>query len=159
MTGPWTPARIEAELQDAGRVLRALAVAGVWPAGLRSAWPEIVREPGEAYGWDGTRARPARPGPAEIAAMDQALGWLALIPDERRVLRRIVAARSLTHASTGRPLYSWRRIAGLVGASHVAVARWHAQGLGIIAQALNGREASGGRGQALPERPGSVASP
>ena len=137
MNEPWTAAQVEAELQAAGRVLRALGVAGVWPAGVRSAMPEVVREACEGYGWDGARVRPARPGPGEIAAMDRAFGWLRLIPDDCRVLRRIVAARSLTHAGTGRPLYSWRRIAGLVGASHMAVSRWHGQGLAIIAQALS----------------------
>ena len=136
MSEPWTPERIEAELQNAGRVLQALGIRGVWPGGAQSSMPEIVRDVNEGYGWDPGRVRPARPGPDEIAAMDRAFGWLQLIPGERWVLRRIVAARSMTHRASGRTLYSWRRIAAMVGASHMAVSRWHRQGLEIIAGEL-----------------------
>jgi hypothetical protein len=64
--------------------------------------------------------------------MDQAFGWLALIPADRYVLRRIVSARSLVSPLTLRHLFSWRRLGLLLGADHKAVQRWHGQGVGLI---------------------------
>jgi hypothetical protein len=75
--------------------------------------------------------------PAEIARMDEAMAWLALIPQDKFVLRRIVGARAMVSPITGRHLFPWRRIATLMGADHKAIQRWHAQGIGIIAQAIN----------------------
>src|SRR4051795_7597431 len=68
--------------------------------------------------------------------MDEALGWLALIPADRFVLRRIVGARALVAPLTGRHLYSWRRLGRVLGADHRAVQRWHADGIRCIARAL-----------------------
>jgi hypothetical protein len=71
--------------------------------------------------------------------MDEAMGWISLIPVERYVLRRIVGARSLVHPITGRYLFPWRRIAAAIGADHKAVQRWHAQGVEIVVERLNKR--------------------
>jgi hypothetical protein len=76
------------------------------------------------------------PSPADISAMDEALEWLRLVPDEKRVLRRIVAARMLVSPATERHLYSWRQIGRLVGADHHAVQHWHAQGIELIVDGL-----------------------
>ena len=76
--------------------------------------------------------------------MDEALGWVALIPRERTVLRRIVGARSLVSPVTERHLFSWRRLGGVVGADHKAVQRWHAQAIEIIVAALLSRADDGG---------------
>jgi hypothetical protein len=65
------------------------------------------------------------------------MGWLALIPPDRIVLRRIVGARSLVSPATERHLYSWRRLGTLLGADHKAIRRWHEQGIGLIVAALN----------------------
>jgi hypothetical protein len=78
--------------------------------------------------------------------MDEALGWIALIPKERYVLRRIVGARCLVSPVTERHLFSWRRLGGVLGADHKAVQRWHAQGVDMIVAAVgalhrNDREA------------------
>ena len=72
--------------------------------------------------------------------MDEALGWIPLIPLYRYVLRRIVGARSLVHPITERHLYPWRRLGAAVGADHKAVQRWHGQGIDFIVTALNGRK-------------------
>jgi hypothetical protein len=69
--------------------------------------------------------------------MDEAMGWITLIPHDRYVLRRIVGARSLVHPITERHLYPWRRIAVAIGADHKAVQRWHTQGVELIAARLN----------------------
>lgn len=136
MDEPWDARSVEAELERAARTMQALQVSGLRPAQPRSSMPEVLRDVHESYGWSGARCRPAFPTPAEIAAMDRAFAWLRLIPADKRVLRRIVCARMMTHPDTGRHVYSWRRIAGLIGASHMAVSRWHAQGIAILVEGL-----------------------
>src|SRR4051812_18736112 len=134
---------IEARLEHAGATLLALPATGTRPAGFRCAWPAIVHDFREAYGWNAARMRPPVPSPADIDMMDEALGWLALIPNDRFVLRRIVAARALVAPLTGRHLsgrhlYSWRRLGRVLGADHRAVQRWHADGIRCIARGLGG---------------------
>jgi hypothetical protein len=93
----------------------------------------------EGYGWDATpRLRAPVPDAATITRMDEALGWIVLIPQDRYVLRRIVGCRTLISPLTERYLYPWRRIAALLGADHKAIQRWHAQGIDLIVAAVNG---------------------
>jgi hypothetical protein len=75
----------------------------------------------------------------QIGAMDEAFRWLALIPDDKYLLRRIVAARALVNPLTGRNLFPWRRLATLIGTDHKAIQRWHAQGIDLIVRALAAR--------------------
>ena len=106
--------------------------------GLRtSAWP-AVNASAEAYGWSGSRLKPAVPPAAAITRMDEALGWIRLIPQENYVLRRIVGARALVSPLTGRHLFSWRKLGTLIGADGRAVQRWHAKGIAMIVALLNG---------------------
>ena len=126
-------------LEEAGRTLLALPGTG-WSTKLRSTQLEIVRSALESYGWGTRPVRPAVPSAARITRMDEALAWLQLIKQERSyVLRRIVGARALVHPISDRHLFSWRRLATVVGADHKAVQRWHAQGIGLIVTALNTR--------------------
>jgi hypothetical protein len=122
-------------LEEAGATLLALPGTG-WSTRLRSSSIEIVRTALEAYGWQTTRVRPAVPPAEQIDRMDEALGWIPLIPHDRYVLRRIVGARSLIHPVTNRHLYPWRRLGSALGADHKAVQRWHAQGITMIVEAL-----------------------
>jgi hypothetical protein len=69
--------------------------------------------------------------------MDEALGWISMIPQERYVLRRVVGARSLVHPLTDRYLFSWRRLGLMVGADHKAVQRWYNVGIDMIVSAVN----------------------
>ena len=69
--------------------------------------------------------------------MDQALAWIPLIPAEKLVLRRIVGCRALVSPLTGRHLFSWRRLARLLGADHKAIQRWHGTGIDLIVASLN----------------------
>ena len=128
-------------LEEAGATLLALPGTG-WSTRMRASSLEIVRAAIEAYGWTANRIRPPVPSAARITRMDEAMGWLQLIPTDRYVLRRIVGARSLVHPVTGRHLYPWRRLGAAVGADHKAVQRWHAQGIDLIVTALNRREAA-----------------
>ncbi len=81
--------------------------------------------------------------------MDEALGWITLIPQERYVIRRIVGARALVSPVTERHLYSWRRLGEAVGADHKAVQRWHAQGIDMLVAAVGALRRTD-RGCALP---------
>jgi len=125
-------------LEEAGATLLALPGSG-WSNRLRTSSLEIVRTAIESYGWSTNHIRPPLPSPAQITRMDEAMGWISLIPVERYVLRRIVGARSLVHPITGRYLFPWRRIAAAIGADHKAVQRWHAQGVEIVVEQLNKR--------------------
>jgi hypothetical protein len=123
-------------LEEAGATLLALPGTG-WSTRLRTSSLEIVRTAIESYGWSEKRLRPPIPSAARISRMDEALGWITLIPADRYVLRRIVGARSLVHPITDRHLYPWRRLAAAIGADHKAVQRWHAQGIELIVGRLN----------------------
>ena len=125
-------------LEEAGMTLLALPGTG-WTTRMRQSSVEIVRTALETQGWDTGRVRPAVPSAAKIDRMEEAMGWLALIPRERYVLRKIVGARSLVHPVTDRHVFPWRRLGKAMGSDHKAVQRWHAQGVAIIVLALNQR--------------------
>jgi hypothetical protein len=136
-------ARYDAELvtlrlEEAGATLLSLPASGPRTDMRTSGWP-AVHATIEAYGWSGTRLRPAVPQAAAISRMDEALGWIQLIPQENYVLRRIVGARALVSPLTGRHLFSWRRLGGLLGADGRAVSRWHVKGVAMIVARLNER--------------------
>src|SRR5271166_3410853 len=130
-------------LEEAGATLLALPGTG-WSTRLRASSLEIVRAAIESYGWTEKRIRPPIPSAARITRMDEALGWITLIPIDRYVLRRIVGARSLVHPITERHLYPWRRLATAIGADHKAVQRWHAQGIDLIGTVLTDQAACRG---------------
>ena len=137
---PAKPGAYDAEtviyrLEEAGTTLLCLPNTGHSPR-LRTSSLDMVRSAVESYGWATHQARPAVPDAARISRMDEALGWLGLIPQARHVLRRIVGARSLVSPVTERYLFSWRRLAAVVGADHKAVQRWHATGIDLIVTAL-----------------------
>jgi hypothetical protein len=127
-----------ARLEEAGRTLLALPPGG-YSTGFRTNVATLVRYMIEAEAGEPvpSRARPPVPSAAGITRMDEALGWLSLIPQDRRVIRRIVGARALVNPLTDRHLYTWRRLGTVLGADHKAVQRWHAQGVDMIVGALN----------------------
>jgi hypothetical protein len=122
-------------LEEAGATLLALPNTG-WSTRLRSSSLEIVRTALESYGWSEARIRPLVPSAEKITRMDEAMSWIPLIPLDRYVLRRVVGARSLVHPITDRHLFPWRRMGKALGADHKAIQRWHAQGIGMIVEAL-----------------------
>lgn len=128
---------VVSRLEEAGASVLALHGCG-WSTRLRSSSIDIVRTALEAYGWETARIRPAVPSADKIDRMDEALGWLLYIPQDRYVLRRIVGARSLVHPVTDRHLFTWRRLGVVLGADHKAVQQWHAQGVAIIVTQLQG---------------------
>ncbi len=128
-------ALVVARLEAAGATLLAMPSGG-YSTRLRMMRFDVVQTAAEAYGWAPAMARAPMPSAADITAMDEAFGWLGLIPDGRYVLRRILGARALVHPLTGRHLFAWRRLAAVLGAEHRSVQRWHGQGVEMIVQAL-----------------------
>jgi len=137
-------AHVIARLEEAGATLLWLPQGGYSPR-LQAQKLDVVHTALEAYGWRGGKLRPPVPSAARITRMDEALGWLMLIPQDRNVLRRIVGARSLVSPVTERHLYSWRRLGELLGADHKAVQRWHGQGVDMIVNALAAQAAANRR--------------
>jgi hypothetical protein len=136
-------------LEEGGSTLLALPQTG-YSTRLRQSRLDFVTAALEQCAWTEKQVRPAIPSAERITRMDEALGWVALIPQERVVLRRIVGSRALVSPTTERHLFSWRRLASLLGADHKAIQRWHGQGIDLIVAALNrGRPA----GTALRARP------
>ena len=125
-----------ARLEAAGRTLLSMS-GGERSQRMRTFWPDVVRSPWEGYGY--TEAGPVRlsPSPADITAMDEALRWIAAIPDSQHVLRRIVWARVLVHPVRGDNIFSFKQIGVMVGASGEAVRGWHRRGIDLICRALN----------------------
>lgn len=142
-TDPRTATRhpIDAEtvirrLEEAGHTLLCLPRAGP-STQLRQTRHQYVAEAVGAFSAEtDDRPRPAVPSATRITRMDQALAWIPLITADRLVLRRIVGCRCLVSPLTERHLFTWRRLARLIGADHKAVQRWHATGIDIIVATL-----------------------
>ncbi len=124
-----------ASLETAGKTLLSLPHEG-HGTHLRTGGLDYVNAAIEAYGWTDLPVRPARPSGREIDRMDEVLGWIALIPNERYVLRRIVGTRALVSPVTDRHLFHWRKIAKMLGCDRRALARWHAEGINLIVRGL-----------------------
>ncbi len=146
-TGPHAPREIDSafityRLEEAGATLLALPGTG-YSTRLKVSHLDVVQEACEAFGGaERGQVRPPVPSASQITRMDEALAWIALIPRERYVLRRIVGARSLVSPVTERHLFSWRRLGGVMGADHKAVQRWYAQGIDMIVAAVGAARAA-----------------
>ena len=129
---------VNAHLEAAGMTLLALPGSGFSPR-MSAGGMDVVHAAIEAYGWTETPIKPPVPSARRIDAMDEALKWLRLIPQDRYVLRRIVGARMLVHPISERNLFTWNRIAKVLGCDHKAIQRWHAQGIDLIVAGLIAR--------------------
>jgi len=123
-------------LEEAGATLLAMPQRGMGPRLRQVRWPETGDSEGTGIDGSDRCLRPSAPSAAQISRMDETFGWIGLIPGDRVVLRRIVHARSLVSPLSGRHIYSWRKVAALLGADHRAVQRWHLNGLCLILDGL-----------------------
>ena len=127
---------VQAKLEWAGGVLLAMRLGGLGPSGYKNNWPAYARDAVVAYGYSKERLRPACPPSEDISKMDSILAWIEYIPGDKAVIKRIVSARCLVSPVNLRYLYSWGKIAKLLGVDRRQVVRWHRQGLVIIAEEL-----------------------
>jgi hypothetical protein len=125
MTEPhWTPKLVAAYLEEAADTLHRLPDRRV--GGYVSAWPEIVRDYWQAFGWHDAEVRPIPPSPKAIDQMDESLRWLWwLEPHEAR----LAWARA-----SGKP---WKVIAYQFGIDRTTAWRRWRYGLITIAARLN----------------------
>lgn len=136
--GLWTPDVVASVMATAGATLLSIRDASAFPAGFKTAWPQIVRavRDGDYPGDTVTRAPP--PSAAEIADMDTVMAWATrFIRDPVR--RKIVLQRMLQDPLSGRPRYSWREIGAAIHIAQGTAQSWHEQGCADIATALNRR--------------------
>ena len=127
------PDEVIARLEEAGSSLLALPVRCWSTRGKVAAMMSDLEARGE------TRERQIRldQAPRQVTRMDEALGWITLIPLHRYAHRRVVGARCLVSPLTSRHLYSWRRIGELLGVDHKTVQRWHREGIAFIVKGLS----------------------
>lgn len=69
---------------------------------------DVVHTALASYGWEAPPLRAPAQDSAAISRMDEAFGWLRLVPDGQFVMRRIVGARALVHPLTCRHLFLLR---------------------------------------------------
>jgi len=130
-----TAEEMVARFEAAGATLLALPGKG-YSTQIRTMRFDVVQSAADAYGWQNAAVRPPVPSAAAIDQMDEAFGWLTLIPETKYVMRRIVGARALVHPVTLRHLFPWRKIGAMLGADHKSVQRWHGQAVELMLAAL-----------------------
>ena len=121
----WTVAAIIERLEEAARTIRRMRIVGTRPAGAAAAWPDVVRDASEAYGWTTADEPRLVPGPAAISSADQALGWLLWLS---------ARDRQLVWARANR--VKWRKLAARFGKSERCVQLWHRAAILCVVERL-----------------------
>lgn len=128
---PHNPAEVQFWLEWAGQRLLSLDVGKIKPQQYRSFWPDYPDDKYTAFGYTGSRLRPASPSANEIPLMDDILNLVLLIPDITS--RRVVNARCLIHPINNRYRYSWTKIAFILHTNRHSVKVLHQKGIKYIA--------------------------
>ncbi|MFH5923821.1 DUF6362 family protein [Roseomonas xinghualingensis] len=134
---------VEFRLQDAGATLLALPGRGCFPAGYRTNWPQVVVDVADAAPFREEDIPIPPPTAKRITQMDEAFGWLRLLPADKAEHRRIILLRSLTSPRHGRHLHSWRKIGEMLSLEHRTVQRRFAEGIGWITAELYKQQLGG----------------
>lgn len=128
----WDIEAVGARIVEAGDTLRRLRVPGAWPAGHRSAWPDVVRDFWDVFGYHEAEAKPSPPSPQAIGRMDETMTWFAFI--EAPLDRRIVWAKAFKLGD--------RKVGRIIGKSRETVRRRYKRALADIVETLNTRRAA-----------------
>jgi hypothetical protein len=138
--------RIDAELvahrlERAGATLLAMRTRSPYPAAYRCALPDVLRDIYDTWDWiaapgTGIDSRPPIPNAAAVSRMETTMAWLQYIPQDRHIVRRIVAVRCLTNPTTGRHIVHWRKLGEMLHCSHEAARNWHGRGITMIVDRL-----------------------
>jgi hypothetical protein len=133
-----TPQELQVWLEWAGARLIAMPGPRIGPADIKVIWPEYSQEKFEIL--DFRNMTPLRaPGPSkdEIPIMEEILTLPALCSDPLK--RRVLHSRALIHPVNSRHLYSWRKIALLLGRDAKTIKTWHTFALSeVCRRATNG---------------------
>lgn len=127
MSKVWTIKEIEERFEEAARTMRRLPPVKV--QGYFSAWPTVVHDPRDAYGWEPVRLKLGPPTADAISRMEETLSWLYLLHDTDD--RKIVWCRANS--------LPWKVVCYRFGmARQTAWRRW-AYALMVITHRLNGK--------------------
>jgi hypothetical protein len=150
---------LQRRLEEAGAVMLSMPGSAM-PQGFRSNLPAPILDACEAYGWDKAAAPRWRPNGRQIARMDEALGWVSLIPaapvsadpasrNGGATLRRLVQMRLMVRPGSWyqtpnapKYIFSWRTVAATMGADPRSVKTWHGMALGVICAAIEKKMAA-----------------
>ena len=122
----WTAPLVEERLAEAAGVLKRLPEEKV--QGYFSAWPDVVHNIHESFGWHDPVLRRPWPSPGSIDRMDETMQWLQwLEPDVARICWFRAAGER------------WKIICTRVGWQRTAVHQRYLFGHCVIAWKLNGR--------------------
>ena len=81
-----SPREIEDRFEEAALTLRRLPERDR-PRGFHSAWPQVVRDPKQAYGYDEGKPMRVVPSAAAITRMEECFDWLLwLDPEDARIV-------------------------------------------------------------------------
>ncbi len=128
----WTPALVEARLDEAADVMKRLPEVRV--QGYYSVWPKVLTEFSDLVGQEPARLKRPPPSPDAITRMEETLTWtIGLDPvDGKIVWMRAFGER-------------WKTICWTVGLQRAAAHQHWLYGLCVIAWRLNGRRVPGKR--------------
>ena len=122
----WTAPLVEERLAEAAGVLKRLPEEKV--QGYFSAWPDVIHNIHESFGWHDPVLRRPWPSPGSIDRMDETMQWLQwLEPDVARICWFRAAGER------------WKIICTRVGLQRTAVHQRYLFGHCVIAWKLNGR--------------------
>lgn len=129
---------ISRRLFEAGCTLAVLPMHGLRPANVRVAWPEIMADadPDWIDAMPDDSGRMPRPTAKAIARMDEALGWLSLIDDDRMNWRRAICLRLVVHPISHRHRWAWRAVGRKLGVDHKTAQSWHERGVSAITKKI-----------------------
>ena len=121
----WTASLVEERLAEAAGVLKRLPEEKV--QGYFSAWPDVVHNIHESFGWHDPVLRRPWPSPGSIDRMDEAMQWLQWLEAD--------GAKICWFRAAGE---RWKKICGRVGLQRTAVHQRYLFGHCVIAWKLNG---------------------
>jgi hypothetical protein len=125
----WTPAMVQAYLEDAADVMKALPRPRV--QGYFSTWPDPVHDFWDAYGWTATENR-WRPTARQISQMEYVCEWIRVVSvrDGKIIWRRACRV-------------PWKVISSDLHTSRTAITNWYNFGIGQIVAHLNAQDPDG----------------
>jgi len=124
------PDEVREWLEWSGAKLLSMTLASPVPRGYKSNWPSFAQDASVAYGYTAERLRPAMPSGKEIQLMDEILLLPGLVNDITQ--RRIVNSRALVRPVANTHLYSWSKLAHMLGMDRRKVVRLYLSGINEI---------------------------
>lgn len=123
-------------MKRAGATLRAMPGGGI-SLQLSSVAMDMLDDPRESYGYTPVVINKTPPAAADISLMDLVLPWLAYVPEEKILIRKIVAHRMLWNTDRDISTWPYRKLGQKLRCNHLALKRWENEGVRIISEGVN----------------------